>query len=108
MIVGDFAFVSETLFLEYKKILSELDLSDLQNSFIYAGEIIVSSKRFGILHLRPELEGLKFSAFGHKFSAGEYLDQNSKEWNGHSCSSFGVYLFFVPWDEVCPGFLHKG
>ena len=117
MQVGEFAFVSDSMFVEYKRIVGELSIKDLQNSFKYAGEIIVDSKRFGILRFLPEIENLKFSAFGHKFSAGEYLDRNSTIWNGYSwsktwdansCSAFGVYLFFVPWDEVWCGFLHKG
>ena len=108
MQVGEFAFVSDSMFVEYKRIVGELSIKDLQNSFKYAGEIIVDSKRFGILRFLPEIENLKFSAFGHKFSAGEYLDRNSAIWNGYSCSAFGVYLFFVPWDEVWCGFLHKG
>lgn len=108
MKVGEFTFVSDPMFVEYKRILGELSIIDLLNSFKYAGEIIIDSKRFGILRLLPEIEGLKFSAFGHKFSAGEYLDRNSTIWNGYSWHPIGVYLFFVPWDEVWCGFLHKG
>ena len=108
MQVGEFAFVSDPMFVEYKRILGELSIKNLQNSFKYAGEIIIDSKKFGILRLLPEIESLKFSAFGHKFSAGEYLDRNSAIWNGCSWHTFGVYLFVVPWNEVWCGFLHKG
>lgn len=106
MQVGDYIYVSETLWAEYKKKTLELGLNDARNAFVYVGEITIG-ERYAIVRLLPSMEKLKFKAFGHKFGVGEYIASNCSTWKGVPSPVAGLYLFFIHWNDVCPEFQNK-
>ena len=113
MQIGDYIFLSNKYANEYKSRLIELDIRETKNLFIYCGEIsfvaiLGTLERFAIVRLLPEVEKIKLKAFGCKFSVGKYITDNNVSWHGTQSPINNIYLFFIPWDEVSPGFLHKG
>jgi hypothetical protein len=113
MQIEDYVFLSKKYSDEYSKLITELDIRETKSLFVYSGEISFISilgtlERFAIIRLLPEIEKIKLKAFGCKFSVGKYITDNAPSWYGTQSPINNIYLFFIPWDEVSPGFLHKG